>query len=244
MAEYSEVRWVSFLSEDWIYWLLSQPISICLMEDKCVFSSANHTEPVNRWTLRSAKPPYLDLATTGFKQKNTAHFDCHAHLIHQPVQHFRFFCCVVFWKTQMSMLHKGYLRPSYHGFLSYSKPRTGCVYLGPCRLLPRQQELLQHCFPCLLIFFFCVHKQPTRECQKTCKSSICGDQMVDPQFVHKCLPKLANALKLTIFFQCAVQWEVPFNKSVGIASPKNTLDPQKRFPCCCWRWKKKKRFLA
>ena len=101
-----------------------------------------------------SKPPYLDLATTGFKQKNTAHFDCHAHLIHQPVQHFRFFCCVVFWKTQMSVLHKGYLRPSYHGFLSYSKPRTGCVYLGPCRLLPRQQELLQHCFPCLLIFFF------------------------------------------------------------------------------------------
>jgi hypothetical protein len=32
----------------------------------------------------------------------------------------------------------------------------------------------------LSVFVFGLHKQPTRECQKMCKSSICGDQMVDP----------------------------------------------------------------
>ena len=131
---------------------------------------------------------------------------------------------MVSWKTQRFVLHKGYLRPSYHGFLSYSKPRTGCVYLGPCRLLPRQQELLQYCYPCLCLFLVCINS-PHVNVKRCVKAASAAIRWLTPWFVHKCLPKLAKCSEVKIFFNVQCISEAPFSKSVGIASPKNTLDP-------------------
>ena len=184
------------------------------MADEQCGSFANQNKSLSRgirYRLSPSTPPYQDLPGNKecWKSENYSTFRPSAYFMYQCVLHLRCFCCFVFGYSQRSVLHKGYLRPSYHGLLSYSKPRTSCVYLGPFWLLPRQQELLQYCYLCLCLFFMCINS-PHMNVKKTCKSSIYGHQMVDPWFVQKCL------LKLQMLYSSCFS-SVPYNKSNVIA---------------------------
>ena len=128
---------------------------------------------------------------------------------------------MVFWKTQRSVLHKGYLRPSYHGFLSYSKPRTGCVYLGPCRLLPRQQELLQYCYPCLCLFFVCINS-PHVNVKRRVKAASAAIRWLTPGCTQV-FAEVGECSEVKIFSMCSalgstlqqVSWDCFAQKNLG-----------------------------